>query len=369
MTFTVKVVPARGARSTHLDEPPSFSSVDFHEESVDPFMHRSLREAIAIAFLLVSPAFADTPSGAARNVDDVTYGAPFPTENADTAKILESWAQRLGNDVIVDPQIRGQTLKIIEGGPELTWGLFKQALDMQDDPVVIEEREVDGKWVTHAHCRRNLTTRIAPPFPVVGDDEALPKREQVVTAFVPVKNGCGADIFANVRGLLTRDVNRVGNILYVRGPEVLIVVDLAKNVDYYREVIRRLDVKPLGPETRVFSLARAPAAYAARTIQTLFCPSSRLAPDKAQAPDAREPVVVSDPRTNQLFVTAHADTLAQVEKVVSSLDGETRAPPPSKPEVAASWGETLLRASGDIAAITLLVAFAGHMIGRRRARA
>jgi hypothetical protein len=119
----------------------------------------------------------------------------------------------------------------------------------------------------------------------------------------------------------------------------------------------------------VFSLARAPAAYAARTIQTLFCPSSRSAPDKAQAPDVREPVVVSDPRTNQLLVTAPADTLAQVEKVVSSLDGETRALPPSKPEETTRWGEMLLRASGDVAAITLLVAFAGHMIGRRRARA
>jgi type II secretory pathway component GspD/PulD (secretin) len=360
MTFTVKIC---ATHSMNLPRPPAST---FTKKAWTRPMHRSLREAIAIAFVLVSPAFADTPSGAARNVDDVTYGAPFPTENADIAKILESWARRLGNDVTVDPGLRGQTfIKIVEGGPELTWGLFKKALDFQD--VVIEEREVDGKWVTHAHCRRNLNMHMAPPFPVVGNDEALPKREQVVTAFVPVKNGCGADIYANVRGLLTRDVNRVGNILYVRGPEVLIVVDLAKNVDYYREVIRRLDVMPLGPETRVFSLARAPAAYAARTIQTLFCPSSRSAPDKA--PDVREPVVVSDPRTNQLFVTANADTLAQVEKVVSSLDGETRAPPPSKPEVTTSWGEMLLRASGDFAAITLLVAFAGHMIGRRRARA
>ena len=330
-------------------------------------MHRSLRVAVAITFVLVSPAFADTPSGATRNVDDVTYGAPFPTENADTAKILESWAQRLGNDVIVDPQIRGQTLKIIEGGPELTWGLFKQALDMQD--VVIEEREVEGKWITYAHCRRNVSMRVAPPFPVVGSEGDLPKREQIVTACVAIKNGSGQDIYANLRGLLTRDVNRLANVLYVRGPEVMILVDFPKNVDYYRNIIRQLDVKPLGPETRVFSLARAPAAYAARTIQTLFCPSSRSAPDKAQAPDVREPVVVSDPRTNQLFVTANADTLAQVEKVVSSLDGETRALPPSKPEETTRWGEMLLRASGDVAAITLLVAFAGHMIGRRRARA
>lgn len=327
-------------------------------------MTRTLRGALALALTLVSsPVFADTPP-ATKNVDDITYGSPFPREG-DASQVLESWARRLGNDVVVDATLRGQKLTIVEGGPELTWGLFKQALDMQD--IVIEERAADGRWITYAHHRRNIATRVAPPFPVVASDGELPKREEIVTAFVAIKNGCGADIFANVRGLLTRDVNRIANILYVRGPEIMILVDFPKNVDYYRNIIRQLDVKPLGPETKAFLLGRAPASYAARAVQTLFCPSTRSPPEKPVVVDGREPVVVSDPRTNQLFVTAYPETLAQIEKVVSSLDGETRGPP-AKVEAGSSWGEQLLRASGDVAAITLLVVFAGHMLGRRRAR-
>src|SRR5205814_4459164 len=108
------------------------------------------------------------------------------------------------------------------------------------------------------HLRRNIPAKLGPPFPVV-DDKTLPPREELLTALVQVTNGAGNDIFATVRGLLVRDVNRIGNILYVRGPEVIIIVDYSANVEYYLKIIRALDVQAPGQITRVIPIQYAPA--------------------------------------------------------------------------------------------------------------
>ncbi|MCW8137834.1 MAG: hypothetical protein KIT58_02920 [Planctomycetota bacterium] len=46
----------------------------------------------------------------------------------------------------------------------------------------------------------------------------MPDYDELVTAVFQVKHGAGNSIFATVRGLLTRDTNRIGNILSTWGP-------------------------------------------------------------------------------------------------------------------------------------------------------
>jgi len=222
----------------------------------------------------------------------------------DVQELLELWAKRLGESLTVDPQLAGTKIEV---DPSVDWGTFREILSFHD--VVCEERNVNGKWALFAHVRRNISCRAAPPFRVLGPNEPVVRRDELVTAFIQVKNGAGNDIFATVRGLLIRDVNRIGNILYVRGPELIILSDFASNVEYYRKVIAQLDVPPpsLALETRVFALSNAPADEMVKTVFAF------LGGDKTVR-------VVADARTNRLVVKATKEQLDEVAALLPQLD-------------------------------------------------
>ena len=74
-------------------------------------------------------------------------------------------------------------------------------------------------------------------------------------------------IFANLRGLLSRDPLRLGTILYIQGPERIVVFDLAPKVSYYREVMRSLDQAYPTPRQQV-TIYEVPDATWARLKAT-----------------------------------------------------------------------------------------------------
>lgn len=213
-------------------------------------------------------------------------------------RFLQLWGQRLRRPIFMDQQLAGTTIRFVACDQPVPWEIAKKILDFYD--VVLDEKEVNGHPIMYAHSRRNCTGRLGPP-----------PRERVVTAVVTVKNGAGNDIFATVRGgLITRDVTRTGNMLYVRGPEVIIIVDYASTVNYYLEVIRALDAQMPGQITRVVHVQFVPAAEVARALRARFAP-----PLRANAED----------HTNALFVSANKDQLSAIEDTISALDVKPRA--------------------------------------------
>ncbi|MBI3722544.1 hypothetical protein HY251_01095 [bacterium] len=263
--------------------------------------------------------------------DDVEYGQVIdPNVPIDADKMLGVWAQRLKILIFVDPQMVGTKIKFIQRDVNLTWGLFKKVLDFHD--IVLDEKESNGRWILFAHLRRNLGTKLDPPFPVIEKGGELPKREQFVTAFIQILHGAGNDIFATVRGLLARDTSRTGNILYVRGPEVVIIVDFAPNVEYYTKIIRALDVQAPGQVTRVIQIHNAPSEDIARVVQQLFRPTSGpggqpAPPGVASFPGGAlgqaQPQVIADPRTNKLIVQAYPYQFDEMQKMIDELDIKT----------------------------------------------
>ncbi len=147
-------------------------------------------------------------------------------------QLVQRWARAQGKVLQLDPQLVDERVRF-SADADLDAETLRHVLDMHD--VVLVER--DG--VLQAHHRRNLSQKVAPPWDYV--EGLAPRSDRVVTCVVPIRHGAGNSIFATVRGLLTRDTNRIGNILYVPGPEVIILLDLGHNVRYYQEVIAALD--------------------------------------------------------------------------------------------------------------------------------
>src|SRR5579871_1437544 len=236
----------------------------------------SLSLSLTSACLLERAALAqeqppEKPAPAAArpaDPDAVEYDCTVdPNVPIDADKLLQVWAERLKLPLVLDPQIAGTKVRFAQSDLKLTWGLVRSVLDFHD--IVVEEKDVSGRRVLFAHLRRNLNGQLAPPFRVVGDQEPLGRGDEVVAAFIQVRNGAANDIFATVRGLLVRDLNRVGNILYVKGPEIIIVVDFAANVDYYRKVVAALDLPAPPRVVKTISLVHGAAEDVAKELREL----------------------------------------------------------------------------------------------------
>ncbi len=281
-----------------------------------------------------------------------------PGTPIDADKLLRLWSDKLQVPILVDPQMTGTKVHL-ESAPHLTWGACKAVLDFYD--VVLEERDIFGARILLAHLRRNLPAKAAPPFPVVPPEELASHKGQIVTTIIPVKNGSGNDLFATVRGLLVRDVNRIGNILYVRGPDTLIIVDLAENVDYYASIIRALDQPERGARTRVFHLEHASCEDAIRVLEPLFVGEDLVNNTVVAHSTAK---LVADPRTNQLLVRGSEAELATAANLVGKLDVASDAPP-------SRWASRDAAPSSlwRLAAVLAGIAFLGQTLVLRRVRA
>jgi hypothetical protein len=310
-------------------------------------------------------AHAQEKSVPPQNLDDITWDQIVDDKMPiDADRMLAAFASRLRVPIEIDPQMVGTKIKFTPSDAPLTWGVFKKVLDFYD--IVVEEKEVDGRWLMLAHLRRNIAQRAGPPFKVIEAGEELPKREEIVTAVVQVKHGAGNDIFATVRGLLVRDVNRIGNILYVRGPEVIIFVDFAPNVDYYTKIVKALDVPAPRAATKELRLERAMATEAAAVLDRLYgatpvSSSNGSVISLASAPPA--PRIVPCARTNTLFVQASASDLAEIERVVSEIDAKASPLAPaarSSSEWSPLWPLTTVLA---------MIAFLGQTLILRRIQA
>jgi general secretion pathway protein D len=189
--------------------------------------------------------------------------------------------------------------------------------------------------VIRAHHRRNLATKEPPPWRYV-ESADVPDHDELVTAVFQIKNGTGNNIFATLRGFGARDMNRVGNMLYVPGPEIIIVVDLASKVRYYGRLIEALDSPGPRKEMKVFQIVNAPVQELANVLttvlQTLGGGSTGAQPGQvvvaAGAPgQAGMPAtVIADPRSNKLIVAAFPIDIPLVQRVIEEID--VRVAPP-----------------------------------------
>jgi hypothetical protein len=149
------------------------------------------------------------------------------------AAVVGRWADAMGLAVSLDAQIAMVSLELPQA-LTLDRTALRELLDARDVVLVVRDQ------VLHAVHRRNLAQKFGPPWDMTGDAPVDPDR--LVTRTIPINYGAGQSIFCTVRGLLTRDTNRIGNILYVQGSERIVLCDFARVVRYYEQVIASLDV-------------------------------------------------------------------------------------------------------------------------------
>jgi general secretion pathway protein D len=286
----------------------------------------------ALALVLAPPAQAqEAPS------DSATMRVEYaPNQPINAEQILAQWGKKFGALVITDPQIQPIPIRFLTAiNTDLTWGAMKSIFDFHDIVIVESQPAPGGPYVIRAHHRRNINQKEGPPWRYV-PGEQVPDFDELVTAVFQIKNGAGQSIFATVRGLLTRDTNRIGNILFVQGPEVLIIVDLASKVRYYARVIEALDVAGPRKEMEIYQVNFAPVQDLANVLtqvlntlggqQGVGAGGQAVVVAPGQGGAGGQAVVMADQRTNQLIVAAFPIDLPLVRRVIEELDVRVAAP-------------------------------------------
>jgi hypothetical protein len=203
---------------------------------------RLLALSLGSTLAILSPALAQ----------DAKLDAPLRVEVpageglAEVGDLVRSWAGQTGRRAFVTQSVSGLRVRLGVGGHSLTRGELTGLL--QDHDVILVETE--GR-VRAMHNREAQNRVQISSGKVYLQDAALPQLNTPVTLVYQVKSGAGAAIYANLRGLLSRDSTRMGNILYIQGPERILICDLAPKVAYYREVLRSMDVVATQPRQKV----------------------------------------------------------------------------------------------------------------------
>ena len=262
--------------------------------------------------------------------DDATLEVKYPADqDLEVQGLLRAWSRRFGGALVVPTPNAGSTrVRLVTpvDGP-ISWGAVKAILALHDIAVVESQPTPGGPWLIRAwDRRRDPQAREQLVAGRVVDPAALPDRDELVTAVIPIQHGAGGHIFAHVRALLgAREM--VPSMLHIPGAEVIVLVDTASRVRQVARLIAALDIAGPRRELEVIEIRHAPVERLAGTLTSVLAAAATqgaVLPGSAPPPP---PTVHADPRTNQLIVSALPVDLPQVRRLVERLD--RRVDPPA----------------------------------------
>ncbi len=146
--------------------------------------------------------------------------------------------------VVFDEALRGKKVVLPADLPN-DYETIRIAL--QVFAIELVEDEVAGKPIIKAYLQRTLPTVVFEHAPIFDEDDPLPEANRVITVVYRVRHCDANQIHAAIRGIMTRDPRRCGNIIYFQGSETLLITDFTSTVRSYLAVARALDRPPERP--------------------------------------------------------------------------------------------------------------------------
>jgi len=288
--------------------------------------------ALAAALSAAGPAAAQetgarSAAASTEPRDEVSMEVAFKRgRDIDVEELLSGWARKFGALLMVSETARRTNVRFVDHvDADLTWGAIKSLLRFHDVEVSESRSGPGGPWTIRAvHVRDVNRARMGQP-PLLPAPQ-VPGNDQLVTAVVQIEHGAAQAIFSTIRGLQTDpSVRGVANTLYVPGPELLLITDVASRVRYYLQLVEAFDVPGPGRETRVLQVEHAPVEELAPLLAQVL--ASERAAGRASAGGVvqpggadRGPQVFANARTNQLVAVATGDELARIEDLIVQMD-------------------------------------------------
>ncbi|MBL4846650.1 MAG: hypothetical protein JKY65_14100 [Planctomycetes bacterium] len=172
-------------------------------------------------------------------------------ERLTATSLLRLWAAASGRSLSTTPTIGNLPISLTAGDHELSRTDLLELLARHKVTVIESETSIHGLSFREVQAQIGATK-----CPIFASDADLPVLNTPITLTFEVQHGAGNAIYASLRGIMARDPTRGGNVLYVQGPERLVITGMAPKVAAYRDLILLLDS---APDARIVSVYRVPS--------------------------------------------------------------------------------------------------------------
>jgi len=225
-------------------------------------------------------------------------------KDADINALIASIAEITGRNFIVDPRVSGR-VSVISSTPMDEEEIYRVFLSVL---AVHGFAAVPGENVTKIIPAANAKQENIPTLDQLnGGGE-----DQVITRIIEVENVSAAQIVPILRPLVPPQ----GHLAAYAPTNVLIISDLAGNVERLANIIQRMD-QASNQQAEIIPLQHASATDVARLIESL----EQQGPANAQAgPDVNPPRLVADERTNSILLSGNQSDRLRLRGLIAHLD-------------------------------------------------
>lgn len=239
-------------------------------------------------------------------VTPVAWSAPVTLnlKDADINALIASIAEITGRNFIVDPRVNGR-VSVISSKPMEEDEIYRVFLSVL---AVHGFAAVPGENVTKIIPSANAKQENIPTLDAInGGGE-----DQVITRIIEVENVSAAQIVPILRPLVPPQ----GHLAAYAATNVLIISDLAGNVERLANIIERMD-QASNQQAEIVPLRHASATEVVRLIEAL---EQQTTANPQAGPDVNPPRLVADERTNSILLSGDQSDRLRLRALIAHLD-------------------------------------------------
>ncbi|GAB6097745.1 GspD family T2SS secretin variant XcpQ [Desulfatiferula olefinivorans] len=266
----------------------------------------------AMAFLLIllmaALAFAAPPGDGTKSPSP--GAAPemvhLDFNDVDIRVFIKFISEITGQNFVIDRKVNGKISIISPGAVSIdeAYRVFESVLEVHDFAAVKAGKLIKIVPAKDA-LQKNIVTRLK--------QEAGPADDRVVTQLIPLKYADPDEI----KRLFTPLVSRNSSILSYDPTNMLIITDLASNIQRLMTILGTIDVTGIGQEITVIPLEFADCTKFTSLLNTVF-----KAQAGAKSKTLKSIQFVADERTNSVVVLASKGETEKIGNLVRLLDKE-----------------------------------------------
>jgi type II secretion system protein D len=169
---------------------------------------------------------------------------------------------------------------------------------------------------------RDKAKKLSIPVHFGSDPDSVDATDEIITQVIPVINFDAIKLKADLAPMISTDADITAN----GGANAIVITDTTANIKRVMEIISALDRHESSNfELKHYVLKNASAVNATRLITAIFKPEDPRPGQKKEQPTVEQALrgrinAVADERTNTIYITAPAETLAVVEGILKELD-------------------------------------------------
>ncbi len=223
-------------------------------------------------------------------------------KDADILEVIKFIQNATGKTIVIDPRVKGQITIMSSTAVDRDelYALFLAVLDIHG----FTANEVNGV----VRIINNKEVRSAPvPFGDNGRDDS----DKYITEVIQLNNVAVTQLLPVIRPL----VSQGSHLTSFPPSNVLIIVDIAANVERIKQLVERVDQAAV-PETEIVALDHAEAEELVRIVTQL----QRNQEPANQAGSGTQLQIVADKRANSVIITGEQRQRDRVKDLIFRMD-------------------------------------------------